>query len=132
MKILKNFKVLREGGLEEYPAVEIRMKDSEVFIDLPLCTIDFNEELVHPVLIGYNQAGIAQVIEKAELYRKLQQTQKVYFELNSDRDLVMVDKVTELYTRLPITDDPHQYLYEFRDGSIYVIQKEIPSKEVEE
>jgi hypothetical protein len=123
MRVLKNYKVLKQGGFEEYPSVEIRYKDDEVFEDLPICVVPYGDEYIEPVLISINQRGLAIIGEKNTLIKKLKDnTQKIYFEIDKDGIPNIVKKETPLYMRLPVNDDPNKYIYDFREGQIFVIE----------
>lgn len=122
MNVLKNYKVLKEGGFEEYPAIEIRYDDKEVFADLLVCAIPYGVEYEAPLLLSINQQGVANVADRAVFLRHLsEKTQKVYFTLDAKGNVVRTSKETELYTRLPVADNPDDYVYDYRAGQIYVI-----------
>ncbi len=122
MKVLKNFKILKDGKFEEYLAVEIRMDDTEVFVDLPICMVEFNQEFEQPMLLGYNGAGIANIIERSELVSRLDQTKIIYFK-NVNDEIVLTDEKTDMFTRFPKDEDPNKYMYDYRDGQVFVIEK---------
>lgn len=123
MKVLKNYKLLKTGGFEEYKAIEIRYDDTDVFAEMPICLVDFGVELNNPVIIGFNQANIATVIEKELLLERLKETKKIYFELDEHRELRVVHRETNLFIRLPLEADENSYVYELKNGEIYLIEK---------
>lgn len=125
MKILKNFKTLNNGGVDEYPAIEIRTSDTVVFAELPLCLIKFNQEFSEPILLGYNQAGIGLVIEKKELEQKLTLTKKIYFIIDENNIPQISKEPTNIFTRLPKEDDETKYEYDYKNSQIFVIEKEV-------
>lgn len=122
MDVLKNYVLLKDGGYEEYPAIEIRYNDNVVFADLPLCAIPYGSIYDHPVIVSVSQRGIARVADREPLIAQLtEKTQKVYFELDSDENPVIVNKETKLYMRLPKEEDPNKYIYDYRNGQVFVI-----------
>ncbi len=128
MNILKNYKLSDGKGYEEYPAIVVRYKDTEVFADLPVCAVPFGVEFTEPVLLSVNQRGIASVAEKEGLIMRLKkETQKVFFTLDADSNPVISKEETKIYTRLPKADNPEQYVYDYRNGQIFII--EVTSKE---
>lgn len=131
MNVLKNYKVLKQGGFEEYPAVEIRYNDSDVFDSLPICAIPYGTEFKEPLLLSRNQIGIASIVEKSILIKHLKEkTQTVYFELDNQNNPKITDKKTDIFMRLPIENDPNKYIYDYREGQIFVI--EIKNEDTEE
>ena len=122
MNILKNYKILKQDAYEEYPSIEIRYSDSVVFENLPICAVPFVGELKNPMLVGINQRGIASVEEREKLIAHLQKnTQKVYFVLDEKNQPQISKTQTDIFMRLPITENPEKYLYDYREGHIYVI-----------
>lgn len=122
MDVLKNYVLLKNGGYEEYPAIEIRYDDKVVFADLSLCAIPLGSVYDNPVIVSINQRGIARVADREPLIAQLtEKTQKVFFELDTDQNPVIVNKETKLYMRLPKEEDPNKYVYDYRNGQIFVI-----------
>jgi hypothetical protein len=122
MNVLKNYKLLKKEGYEEYPAIEVMYSDSEVYAELPVCAVPFGIEYTEPVLLSVSQRGFASVAERSILVEQLAlNTQKVYFTLDEENNPVISKEQTGLYMRLPVADKPESYMYDYRDGQIFVI-----------
>jgi hypothetical protein len=135
MRVLKNYKLLKQNGFEEYPAVEIRYEDNDVFEELPICAIPFGTEFKDPILISITQKGIANIAERSILVKHLKDnTQKIFFKLDKHSNPKLVNEETTMFMRLPIQEDPNKYIYDYRDGQIFVIDtiKEEVKEEIKE
>lgn len=122
MRVLKNYKLLKTNGFEEYPAVEIRYEDTDVFEELPICAVPYGTEFKDPILISITQKGIANIAERNILIKHLKDnTQKIFFELDKNDNPKIVKKETTMFMRLPIQEDPNKYIYDYKDGQIFVI-----------
>jgi len=135
MRVLKNYKLLKQNGFEEYPAVEIRYEDNDVFEELPICAIPFGTEFKDPILISITQKGIANIAERSILVKHLKDnTQKIFFKLDEHGNPKLVNEETTMFMRLPIQEDPNKYIYDYRDGQIFVIDtiKEEVKEEIKE
>jgi hypothetical protein len=135
MRVLKNYKLLKQNGFEEYPAVEIRYEDNDVFEELPICAIPFGTEFKDPILISITQKGIANIAERSILVKHLKDnTQKIFFKLDKHGNPKLVNEETTMFMRLPIQEDPNKYIYDYRDGQIFVIDtiKEEVKEEIKE
>lgn len=99
MKQLINYKPKQEK-LEEFPYV-LLLLDREVFIDLPICVVEFGRIYDRPVLYG-DHKGIPTVYEAEEVKTILARL-KVFHLKNDQGKLYEVDeKEADIHVRLPI------------------------------
>lgn len=115
MKQLINYKAKKEK-LEEYPYVEL-FTDREVFVELPICVIDFGRYYEKPVLYG-NYNGIPTVYEEEEVRAHLK-TLKVFHLKNNKGKLTEVDaEDADISIRLPKDTDVNQLVYD--NGQVFL------------
>jgi len=113
-KVLKNYKPSTKE-FEGYPSISIRY-DDEVFLELPLCAIDYGRIYKEPYLM-YEQNKIPSVIEKEELKKLLEGTKIFYFKIQDNMKLKEVkQEEADISTRLPIDTKTEELV--FMDGQI--------------
>lgn len=120
MKVLKNYKILKM--IEEFPLIKIR-EDEDVFIELPICAIDYNRIYKEPVIFQeINKMGV--VIEKEELVERLKNLKLFYFLVKPETGEVKeVSKENSNYQiRLPKDVDVSKL--EFYNGEIYLVENQ--------
>lgn len=114
MKVIKNCKILSER-YEEYPMIQIRY-DDEVFVDLPLCVIEFGQVLKKPVLYA-NGNSIPQAVELSDLMVTLSKLKKFFVKVEEQGKVVEVPEGEEtLVLRLPKDTNINDIFY--IDGQI--------------
>ncbi|MDR4968356.1 MAG: hypothetical protein RG740_01925 [Acholeplasmataceae bacterium] len=125
MKILMNFKEKKER-VEEFSHVSL-LVDREVFVDLPICAVDFGRHYDKPVLYG-NYNGIPTVYEEAEVIKHLE-TLKVFHLKNDKGKLTEVSKEdADISIRLPKDTNVDQLVYD--NGQVFWA-KPVEGKEAE-
>ena len=114
MKQLINYKQKQEK-LEEFPFVSLLL-DREVFMDLPICAVDFDRTYDKPVLYG-NHKGIPTVYEAEEVKTYLARL-KVFHLKNDQGKLSEVDeKESHIHVRLPVDTKVDELGYD--DGQVF-------------
>jgi hypothetical protein len=113
-KVLKNYKPTDER-FEEFPIVAIRY-DDEVFLDLPICAVDFGRKYNRPVLFT-EVNKIPAVVELAEVPAALKGTKVFHFKVKDDSKVeeVAPDKA-DIFVRLP--EDTNVKELVFMEGQI--------------
>ena len=109
MKQIINFK-RKQGGIEEFPYVTLLI-DREVFLELPICAIEFGVDYIKPVLYG-DHNGVPTVYEHdavVELLSKL----KIFYLKNDQGKLTEVSKgEADVTIRLPKDTNVDQLVYD--------------------
>ena len=101
MNVLKNYKILKQGNVEEFPAIKIRYNDTEVFAEMPVCVVPYENELQEPMLFK-QESGIGVALEKTKLLEIIA-NQRIYY-LKKDTNGVVREGPKEKSThqvRLP-------------------------------
>jgi hypothetical protein len=99
MEILKNFKALEER-FEEFPLIKL-MPGEDVFVELPICRMDFNLTLKEPILF-VQDGTIPKAMELAELKKLIAGTKRFFFKVGDKGELIEVEpSKAKLAMRLP-------------------------------
>jgi len=99
MKVIKNCKILKDH-YEEFPLIQIRYED-EVFVDLPVCTIEFGQTLEKPVLYPVGK-GIPMAVELTWLMAQLAKLKKFHIKIDDHGHIKEIDpKDADTVVRLP-------------------------------
>lgn len=100
MKVIKNFKKLKES-VDEFPSIKI-LDSEDIFVDLPLCIMEFNREYRDPYLYFGPETPIGEVMEKEALLFKTKGTKLFYFKKVEENRVKEVTKdEAEFSYRLP-------------------------------
>lgn len=121
MNIFKNYKKLKNGNVEEFSAISVRYDDTEVFTELPICVVPFEEELKQPMLLReVNGIGIA--IEKSKLLEIIKE-QRIFHLIKTDKgQMKEVDpNKASIHVRLP--KDTKVSELDYIDNQIVKIEK---------
>lgn len=114
MKILNNFKPTKET-IEGYLVVELFDKGG-IFIDLPICAVDFGRHYERPVLYG-EYKGIPTVYEEVEVRERLKAL-KLFHLKNSKGKLTEVPEAeADIHIRLPKDTNVDELVFE--NGEIF-------------
>lgn len=106
---------MKQERLEEFPYITI-LYDREVFVDLPICVIDFGRVYEKPVLYG-NYKGIPTVYEEAEVKTQLANL-KVFYLKNKQGKLTEVrEEEADLKIRLPKDTNVDELVYD--NGQVF-------------
>lgn len=114
MKQLINFKPKKEH-LEEFPYVDLLI-DREVFVELPLCVIDFGRHYEKPVLYG-NLKGIPTVYEEAEVKTQLATLKVFYLKNNRGKLTEVKEEEADVKIRLPKDTNVDELVYD--NGQVF-------------
>jgi hypothetical protein len=99
MEILKNFKAL-EDKFEEFVFIKL-MPGEDVFVELPICRIDFNLTLKNPILF-VQEGTIPKAMELAELKKLIAGTKRFYLAVGNEGQLTEAEPAkAKLAMRLP-------------------------------
>jgi len=100
MRVLKNYKKLKEQ-IEEFPAVKI-LDAEDVFVELPLCVMDFGLEIEKPYIYAGPDAQVPIVLTKEELLERIKGTKVFYLKQLENGNIQEVPKEeATLSYRLP-------------------------------
>lgn len=128
MNIFKNYKRLKDGNIEEFPAISIRYADTEVFAELPVCIVPYEGELKNPMLFR-EQNGIGVAIERTKLLEILATQRVFHLKKNSKGELKEVDaNKAEYHYRLPKDTDIKEL--DIVDGQLLKIEKKLQDETV--
>ena len=110
-KILKNFKKTGKLLDGQYPYITIR-EDSDVFMDLPICAIEYDTFYIEPVVV-LEPGKIGVVHEAKELLKQLSKLKKFYFLVNDETSEVseVQEGEANLMVRLPHDTDVSKLAY---------------------
>ena len=127
MMILKNIKILKKNNLEEFPSVEVRYDDTEVFANLPIAFIPYGEQYIDPIMYQVNGQGIGMLIEREQLREALKKSKLFFFKLGENQELIECKKEESItHARLPHDVDLTKLAY--MNGQVLMVE---PEKEVE-
>ena len=127
MKQLINYKPTNEK-MDEFPYVKLLL-DREVFVDLPICVVDFGRHYNKPVLYG-NYQGIPTVYEEKEVIQLLGRL-KTFHLKNENGKLTEVEEAeADVHIKLPKDTNVDQLVFD--NGQVFwakPIKKETEVKE---
>jgi hypothetical protein len=99
MEILKNFKALEER-FEEFPLIKL-LPGEDVFVELPICRVDFNSTIKNPVLF-IQEGQIPKAMEQEELKKLLTGTKRFFLTVNDKGQLSEIEPgKAKIALRLP-------------------------------
>jgi len=106
--VLKNYKIIQDKNLDEFPAIKVKYNDEDVFVEQPICKCPYPNQLVEPYLI-VDQQGIAIAVEKKQILEILSKTKIFYFgksTIEGDMSVVEVEQGKHFISqRLPKDTD---------------------------
>ena len=122
MRVLKNYKLLKER-FNEFQFIQIRY-DDEVFVDLPICTIEFGQLLEHPVLF-VNGAKTPSAVELSWLQDFLSNKKKFNLFIDEKGKIIEVEPGESNYQILLPNDTDLSELW-FENGNLVRTRKGDP------